>query len=251
MNLPKGHQSKAETLHMLHLLAEHGVRKITFAGGEPMLCPWLLDLIIEAKSIGLVTSIITNGSRLTAEWLQLFAGVLDWLGVSIDSLNPEVLIKSGRAVSGKSILPFAALTDLMLHAKKSFNIKLKVNTVVHSLNWQEDLSTLLSNIKPDRWKVLQVLPMMGQNDGCDDLLITETEFNSFIQRHKQFNPIAESNELMRSSYMLIDPAGRFFNDANGFHSYSNPIAEIGIEEAFAQVNVNRETFLQRGGVYNW
>ena len=46
-------------------LAEAGVQKITFAGGEPMLYKHL-DAVIEfAKSIGVTTSIITNGSMIT------------------------------------------------------------------------------------------------------------------------------------------------------------------------------------------
>jgi organic radical activating enzyme len=42
--------------------AESGLGKITFAGGEPTLCPWLHDLIAIAKKTGMVTMLVTNGS---------------------------------------------------------------------------------------------------------------------------------------------------------------------------------------------
>ncbi|WP_282071372.1 hypothetical protein [Polaribacter atrinae] len=44
-------------------IAAAGFEKITFAGGEPMLCPWLPKLIKTAKELGLTTMIVTNGSQ--------------------------------------------------------------------------------------------------------------------------------------------------------------------------------------------
>ena len=70
-----------------------GVQKITFAGGEPLLYNHIKDIIKYAKSLGLTTSIITNGSRLTREWLQEMRHNLDWIGLSIDSFNTSTNIK--------------------------------------------------------------------------------------------------------------------------------------------------------------
>ena len=39
----------------------------------------------------------------------------------------------------------------------------------------------------------------------------------------------ESNELMRGSYVMVDPAGRFFDNVEGGHTYSRPILEVGVE----------------------
>src|SRR5687767_11101526 len=41
------------------------VDKITFAGGEPTLVPWLPELVERAKRHGFVTCIVTNGTRIT------------------------------------------------------------------------------------------------------------------------------------------------------------------------------------------
>ena len=40
--LPKGHLPREDALRVTEALAEH-FEKITFAGGEPLLCPWLPD----------------------------------------------------------------------------------------------------------------------------------------------------------------------------------------------------------------
>ena len=100
MNLPKGHLPKEACISVVDQLAEFGFEKINFAGGEPTLCPWLPALITRAKGYGMVTSIVTNGSRLTEAWLDALKGSLDWVGLSIDTVDPEKLRHLGRAVRG-------------------------------------------------------------------------------------------------------------------------------------------------------
>ncbi|HPF92214.1 MAG TPA: radical SAM protein, partial [Flavobacteriales bacterium] len=63
--LPKGHLPRGQAIEVVRHLAAHGFQKITFAGGEPTLCPWLPDLIGTAKEAGMTTMIVTNGSRLS------------------------------------------------------------------------------------------------------------------------------------------------------------------------------------------
>ena len=50
--LPRGHLPKQDAIEVVLQLAEIGFEKITFAGGEPTLCPWLPDLITIAKEMG-------------------------------------------------------------------------------------------------------------------------------------------------------------------------------------------------------
>src|SRR5690349_4467767 len=76
--LPKGHLPQHEALEVVKAIADYGFAKITFAGGEPTLCPWLPDLIKEAKRHGLLTMIVTNGSRLSEQYLKQLHGYLDW-----------------------------------------------------------------------------------------------------------------------------------------------------------------------------
>ena len=40
---------------------------------------------------------------------------------------------------------------------KNAGIKLKINSVVHRLNFRGEMSGLIEKIKPDRWKIFQVL----------------------------------------------------------------------------------------------
>ncbi len=64
-------------------------------------------------------------------------------------------------------------------------------------------------------------------------------------------PVAEGNDDMQGSYVMVDPLGRFFGNATGRHVYSAPILEVGVEAALAQVGVSTAKFEARGGRYTW
>ena len=53
-----------EALAVVDALCEASFRKINFAGGEPTLRRWLPELILRAKRYGVMTSIVSNGSRI-------------------------------------------------------------------------------------------------------------------------------------------------------------------------------------------
>ena len=61
---------KKVALTVPRLLAEAGADKLTFVGGEPTLCPFLGELLVEAKKCGLTTCIVSNASGLNKEFLR-------------------------------------------------------------------------------------------------------------------------------------------------------------------------------------
>jgi len=250
--LPKGHLPKAKAIEVVCQLAKAGFEKITFAGGEPTLCPWLSDLMAIAKSRGMTTMIVTNGTRLTDDFLRENRKHLDWIAISIDSLSDTTNLATGRAVVGKRVIDksdYERLIDQMHH----YGFGLKINTVVTRLNYREDMTNFMLTSGAERWKVLQVLPIVGQNDTCiSDFTITDEQFKYFLNRHKKVDfLVPESNSAMKGSYVMVDPAGRFFENSKGIHHYSEPILEIGVFEALQSLTYDFEKFIERGGIYNW
>jgi radical S-adenosyl methionine domain-containing protein 2 len=82
--------------------------------------------------------------------------------------------------------------------------------------------------------------------------ITTTQFNHFLETHQQVkNMIPESNTAIKGSYVMVDPAGRFFDNAQGTHHYGKPILEVGVKEAIQTLDYNLDKFKERGGIYNW
>lgn len=253
--LPKGHLPQAASEAIINELAEIGFEKINFAGGEPTLCKWLPDLIRHARTRGMKTSIVTNGTMLTEAWLDRVHGALDWIALSIDTVVPATAQAMGRSTRWG---PLDAETYLdRAEAVRRQGIRLKMNTVVTALNWQEDLSDFILALRPERWKIFQVLPVAGQNDGrVEDLLLSRRQFEAFVARHRALETrgitlVPESNDLMTGSYVMIDPAGRFFDNTAGRHTYSRPILEVGAAAALRDVAVDPERFAARDGRYAW
>ncbi len=236
-----------DTKDILLKLKESGLQKITFAGGEPMLYKNIDSAILYSKEIGLVTSIITNGSFITPEWLDRMKGVLDWIGISVDSLDVSTNTDIGRVFKGNQ-MDYYTLVD----AIKSRGFKLKINTVVNRFNKNEDMSNFLNYATPERWKVFQALRVDGQNDAMfESVRVTDCEFIEFVTKHIKYNPVDESNEKMTGSYLLIDPQGRLFENSKGTHTYSDKLQESTVKECVSQLDFNREMFIKRDGLYIW
>ena len=244
-----------DSIRLITLIAEAGFLKINFAGGEPTLCPWLPDLIRHAKSLGLTTSVVTNGSRITEAWLDNLAGPLNILAISIDSVDAESQRKIGRTVKDKSPMTEADYLSIGESAKAR-GIRLKVNTVVNRHNVAEDFRPFIKAIAPERWKIFQVLPVTGQNDlHFDEFAITRDEFDLYVDRNRSIardgiRVVPENNKAMTGSYLMIDPQGCFFDNTQGEHAYSSPILTVGVQQALAEVEVFPERFIARGGLYD-
>lgn len=244
---------KEDAFKILDKLKSAGLEKITFAGGEPLLYRWIYEVIVYSKQIGLTTSIITNGSLLTDKALEKFKGHLDWIGVSIDTLN-----ETGNKLIGRESKNKVDYWSLILKIKEA-GFRLKINTVVCSLNYYADLNDFIDWAKPERWKIFQALRVEGQNEKeFNQIKVTEDQFQSFIIQHKYNQDmskrkcmVVENNDAMTGSYLLIDPMGRLFENSQGKHTYSSPLQNEDLEKCLSEINLNREKFISRGGIYNW
>ena len=253
--LPKGTLPRDESLRVVELLASAGFDKINFAGGEPTLCPWLPDLIRRAKDLGMTTSIVTNGTKLTSEYLDALIDTLDWVTLSIDSLDTEVNRRTGRKLR-KGPLDEKEYRNLVRLVRER-GFRLKINTVVTDANKDEDMTEFIQWAQPERWKVFQVLPMDGQNDDTlGNLTVTAKEYETYVERNRAVETggvtlVPESNDLMTGSYVMVDPAGRFFDNTAGRHTPSRPILESGVHEALQDIKIDPAKFLERGGQYEY
>ena len=253
--LPKGHLNREDCIKVVALLAGAGFDKINFAGGEPTLCPWLPELIQIAKDRGMTTAIVTNGTKITREWLDTVAESLDWIAVSIDTVAPARLARIGRTTSKGPLTEQDYLEIVKL--VKGRDIRLKINTVVSAANWDEDFTGFIAKAQPERWKILQALPVAGQNDaGFTHYAVSDAQFEAYLNRNgpaaeNGMAVVPEGNDLMRGSYVMVDPAGRFFDNVQGRHNYSRPIIQVGVAEALKDVAVHPDLFRQRGGFYDW
>lgn len=222
-----------------------GVR-LNLAGGEPLLYPERVHQTLSAaRDIGFTTSLITNGSLLSSELAQQLAPHLSLLGVSLDSGISTTNRQIGRQNRHGQPLKIEQLEEA-INAARHWNptLQIKLNTVVNALNCHEDLSALIRRFAPQRWKVLRMLPVV-----TDKLMVCDADFQGFVARHQPLGDVLciEDNTEMVDSYVMIDPLGRFFQNALGQSSYrySCPIPEVGVDQAFAAVGMATAKFCAR------
>ncbi len=230
----------------LHNMLGWSSLRLNFAGGEPLLYGRrILWLARQARSLGMSVSIITNGSLLTRDRIDELAPLLTVLGVSIDSADVTIARDIGRRDRQGRVLDLDELQQGLRFAREiNPALHLKLNTVVSALNHREDMSALIGAIGPDRWKVLRMLPSV-----TDALAVTAETFDRFVDRHRCMGlpMFVEDNHDMCQSYIMIDPHGRFFQNAPSLkgYRYSRPILEVGVGNAFVQIEFEADGFASR------
>jgi radical S-adenosyl methionine domain-containing protein 2 len=220
--------------------------RLNLAGGEPLLYQSkVIRLIKLAHQIGFKISIITNGSRLDRSLMQQLAPYLTVLGISLDSLKDDSNLEIGRADRHSRVVDIRKLIETIeLGRQLNPDLKLKIDTVVNSNNWREDMNPSIFYFSPDKWKILRMLPTV-----TDKLAVTDCEFDAFVNRHSSLEKIikVENNADMTASYIMIDPNGRFFQNVGGQkgYQYSRSILEVGADTAFSQIEWSSEKFCSR------
>lgn len=85
--------------------------------------------------------------------------------------------------------------------------------------------------------------------------MTDEQFADFVLNNQILDPqikvVAESEEHIRGSYLMIDPLGRMYDNVDGHHRFSSKILEVGIEQALRQVEFDVDKFKARNGIYDW
>lgn len=235
---------------VLENLRRLGIEKVNFVGGEPMCSTWIYDVVAAAKERNFVVSITTNGSLLEEQNLKRLSPFVDWIGLSVDSASEEIEKTLGRG-SGTHV-QHAINVARSVH---KLGMKLKVNTTVTRLTFQEDMSKLILTLDPHRWKVFQFLHVKGQNDrAVAPLAITKEEFQEFKLKNKNISlrtgssPVFESSDLMRDSYLMIAPSGNIFqNTQYPFREY--PIEMVTPDMLKGILDIHK--YSSREAIYSW
>lgn len=142
---------------------------------------------------------------------------------------------------------FSCLKDLIssLPRCEIYDIVFKINTTVVKQILEEDMAATIRELRPRRWKLFQCLLIDGENTGEDvngkqalrdarDCVVSDEEYWNFFERHRlalhdcavdnhllegapecTIEMVAESNETMRNSYLLMDENLRFLDCRKG------------------------------------
>ena len=240
----------------LKKLRDHGIRKLNFAGGEPFMHPKLLGQMLRYCKDELefpVVQVTTNARLLNDDWMRRFEAdrTLDMMTVSIDSFKDHISRSLGRG-KGDHTKYVKRAAELC----QTFDVDLKINTVVCRSNLNEDMRESISELDPFRWKVVQMYLVDGMNTNVDnplhdatDLAITREEFETFIKRHEDVQCLqSEPNERFIRAYLLLNERMRFLSTSEGGKE-TDSILDVSVADAIEQCDFCSEKFIERDGVY--
>src|SRR5437660_10046170 len=114
-------------IERINRLADLGTGIVTLSGGEPLLHPYLDEIIAAMRRRGVLACMITNGYLLVPERVQrLNRAGLDHMQISIDNVKPDDVSKKSLKVLDKK------LEVLAEHAEFHANINSGVGGGTHN-----------------------------------------------------------------------------------------------------------------------
>ena len=169
---------------VLRIIKEEAlVPSVSFTGGEPTLREDLPELISYAKSLGMWTNLITNGTRITRSYAhELKRRGLDSAQVSIEAptsfLHDRIVKKEGAFF----------LSWQGLRALKKENIRVHTNTTISKLN-RDYLLPLLDKIKQQgmtKFSMNMLMPEGSALSCLSDILIRYSEIGKIVLGVNQY-----------------------------------------------------------------
>jgi len=141
--------------NMIPYLKNLGIRKITLIGGEPLLNKDILKIAEILYDEGFILSLTTNATIYKPEILNY----LTYLSFSLESVNKETNRLLGR--NEKHLENIERYLEEI--RKKNLDLKVKINTVITSVNArEEELNGIAEFIRKNsdlivRWKIFRFL----------------------------------------------------------------------------------------------
>ena len=207
---------------------KHNVKiRVNLAGGEPLLSKNIQLIIDYLFELGLEISIITNGYYLTEDFIKKNQEKLSMIGISVDSLSHETNIRIGRYFKDKTLSKEELINTCNII--KKYNIQLKINTCVTSINANEDINELISAVNPDRFKLLRAF--------CDDSSeynISDEQWENAKSKYPSVS-IAEDNDYMAKNYLIIDSECNL--SKNNLHIINNSLLDNSLKDCLENLNV--------------
>lgn len=110
-----------------------GVKSVTLGGGNPLLHPDIIDTLYLSSSMGIDSSIITEGGDIADNLLTAICTNVKWIRFSLDGPTPEIhdLIRNSDGLFEKVI------TNIKQIKQRNFDLPVGVNCVIQRKNFKQ------------------------------------------------------------------------------------------------------------------
>lgn len=238
-------------MRIVQRIAQVGFKVITFGGGDPLLYPFLPQLLEVAHEAGLFVHVDTNGIGLHCNraTMSLLCDCVGLLGLPLDGPRPDIhnAMRSARSHFELVVSKLAWLAP--------FIHKVKINTFVSSSN-SETITQMVPLIKafgPARWSVYQYWPLSGGKSATAEHFISTYQFRKATERlpavidktRVETNPTS----LRRLTYPFVSHAGEVYlhhpSDQTKYELLGPIFDDSVIVELFAKCTGERANALSR------
>jgi radical S-adenosyl methionine domain-containing protein 2 len=213
------------------------ILRFNLAGGEPTLYPELNELISFIAGKGIKVSIITNGFLLSEESIRDYRGRVSMIGLSIDSCDPHTLQNLGRCTKAGGILD-RDRAIMLCRVIKEAGIRLKINTVVSKLNFQEDNTAFIKNVRPDRFKILKMKVFKHGRFNNSRLAITDQEFAQYCSKFSKAGISYIPEDDLRDAYMMVDASGNLVSNHGDSYQIIANLLQDDFSESLSKLPLN-------------
>lgn len=213
-----------DAIRITHSLADAGMLKMSWAGGEPLLYKGIRALIKETHARGVETMLITNGSLLERLWPDGLLRELDWLTLPLEGVGEEMNVRAGRDSGHFSRV------DALFRKFHPQPVKLKLNSVALAFNLDSlmKIPEHLDDWGVERWKIFQFYPVRGfAEKNRVEYELSDAAFEDFrgaIQSRCSALGVAssvvvESRADLDNSYYTLSPDGCVYVSMDGADVY--------------------------------
>ncbi len=170
-------QPLEEIEKVIDVLNDAGVGEIQITGGEPLLYPRLLEVLISLKNHGWRVVLSTNGTLL--EEKKEILPYIDEIILPLDSFQKETLEIMGRGEN-----QFLQIVKNIVFLQEYPHIQIDISTVLTSLNVKEidDLSKTLQLLPFEKWQIHQFLPQGMGKRNIQTFLLDDRIFTKAIDQ---------------------------------------------------------------------
>jgi sulfatase maturation enzyme AslB (radical SAM superfamily) len=206
--------SKFEWKRLIYLSSLMHTQNIIFTGGEPLLVPFLPELITYARNQGQVTTLSTNALLLAKRYKEIMP-YLNEVGIPIDGCNPVTNALLRQPEGEEQFLK--AVNAIKFIIRDYPQVELTIRTVVSAINIAHILKMPVAlsrqgiDMTKVRWKLYQFNALGEQFDysQMEQLGISTSSFLALrtslekIDAHVEFFPALAQD----SNYSIVYPNG--------------------------------------------
>ena len=198
-----------EILRTATLFARLGVRKIKLTGGEPLLRPWIPELVARLREIPGIEDLglITNGHRLQALARRLRSAGLNRITVSLDALDGDLF---SRITGGRGRVA-TVIKGIEAAANAGFD-PVKINVVVQRGVNEEQILPILQRFRhaPYIVRFIEFMDAGNRNGWRMDSVVPASEIVERITDRFPAEPVDPNySGEVAERYRFVDGSGEF------------------------------------------